>query len=344
MKLLHTSDLHLGNSLGGVDRDDEFLEFFEYLKDVIEKEKIDILLVSGDIFDYYYPSSSAVKLYYDFLMNIKRLVKKVIIIGGNHDSPKHLIAPKEILKFLDIIVVSGADNDFKEIIEFDDFVIVAIPFLRESILKKFSDNFVDAFRKIYQISTHKRAIAMGHFNVLNAKRSSERDIYIGKIEGVPVDVFEGYDYVALGHIHKHQELKKGVVYSGSPLKFSFSEGKKKLVIVDTNNFGYKVIDVPVFREFYSLKGSFEEIRDKIKTLKSHSFVEIELNEIVNSLYLDELKRDDLNLVKIKMPYKRVSRNLDIKKFDVMEFIDEIFKDDKDLDEIKKVIKELNEDN
>jgi exonuclease SbcD len=342
MKILHTSDLHIGHTVNGIDRSDEFKKAFKWLYETIEKEKVDVLIISGDVFDVYFPSTQAVGLYYDFLLNLKTMVQKVVIIGGNHDSPKHLKAPKEILKYLDVIVVSGAEDDYKEIIEFDDFEIVAVSFLREHILKKFDVDMIEAFKKIYKRKSQKKLIATGHLTVHGSEvGSSEREIYIGKIESVPSGVFEGYDYVALGHIHKPQEIKKGIVYSGSLLQLGFNENyQKKVVLLETQNMEYKFLDVPKFREFYSLKGSFEEVREKIEHLEEKSFVEIELNEIVSSLSLDELRRDDLFITKINMPFKRLNSNISLKTVSPEEFIKEIFKDDEDLDEMLEIVKKL----
>ncbi len=342
MKILHTSDLHIGHSIGGFDRYDEFKMFFEWLLEVIKKEKIDILIISGDIFDVYFPSNEAVALYYDFLVKLRGVLKKVIIIGGNHDSPKYLKAPKEILKFLDIVVVSGANDDFKEVIEFDDFEIVAVSFLREGILKKFDSDIVEAIKKIYSHKSDKKLITTAHFTVYGSEVSSERDIYIGKIESVPSSVFEGYDYVALGHIHKPQEIKKGVIYSGSPLQLSFNENyQKKIVVLDTDTMEYKFVDVPKFREFYSLKGGFEYIKEEIGKIKKDSFVEIELDEMVSSIELEKLRENDLKIVKIKMPFKEILRDeIKIKSITPVDFIKEIFKDDEDLDEILKIVDEI----
>jgi exonuclease SbcD len=333
MKILHTSDWHIGHNFFKIDRTKEFLQFFDWLEEVIKKENIDILLVSGDIFDVYFPSNEAIKLYYDVLLKFRHL-KKVVIVGGNHDSYKTLKSAKEILKLLNIIVVSGAEDDFCEVIEFDNFNIVAVSYLREGILRKID------LKTLYQsnINPNKKNIATAHLSVYGAQfGDSEREI--GSLESVPSSVFEGYDYVALGHIHKPQEVDKNIVYSGSVLSLNFSETyTKKVVILDTDTMEYKFINIPKFREFIKLKGSFDEIKQKIQSLPKDSFVDIELTEVVSSFDLEKLYRDDIFIVKKTMPYTEITQ--EIKNIDIDNIIDDLFKDDSDYQEIKSIIKEI----
>ena len=317
MKILHTSDWHIGHNFFKVDRSDEFREFFNWLIQAIQNENIDILLISGDIFDTYNPSNEALRLYYDFLNEIKDIVKKVIIIGGNHDSVKTLLAPKEILKVLDIVVVSGSSEDYCEI-------------LKEDIKSLYSS----------KIDKSKKNIALGHLTIHGAKfGESEREI--GGLESIPSTIFDGYDYVALGHIHKPQIIDKHIVYSGSPLSLNFSENyTKKVVILETDTFEYNFLDIPKFRDFIRLKGSFEEIKNQILEIPSQSFVEIELDEVVSSFDLDELDRDDIYILKKKIPYKEIIKKTTKTNLTSKDLIEEIFGDDEDYEEIKKIIERV----
>lgn len=344
MKILHTSDLHIGHTFFTIERLDEHKRLFEWLKKTIELENIDVLIVSGDIFDTYYPSAAALKLYYDFLHSIKNLVKKVVITGGNHDSPKTLMAPGSILKELDIEVVSGADGDCVRVVEFEDFRIVAVSYLREGILARWGDDYVAAIKEIY--SRHlgdKPSMAMAHFTVYGSRcGESEREIYVGSVEGVPSHVFDGYGYVALGHIHRPQEVAEGIVYSGSPLQMGFDEDYgKKAVIIESGDFSYRFIDIPKFRDFIRIKGSYEEVSKRIGELRPKSFVEIELNEFVDSTALDRLRRDDLHIVKTVLPFTQIScEGIEVDRVTPVALVKEIFKDDDDLEELVRVVKRL----
>ncbi|NPA50463.1 MAG: exonuclease subunit SbcD, partial [Epsilonproteobacteria bacterium] len=105
MKIVHTSDLHIGHLINTIERESEFLELFDWLSQKINKLKPDAFIIAGDIFDQYFPSNSALELYYNFLLSLRDSVEKIIVVGGNHDSFKTLKAPKEILKLLNIVVV-----------------------------------------------------------------------------------------------------------------------------------------------------------------------------------------------------------------------------------------------
>jgi len=347
MKIIHTSDLHIGHSVNGIDRSEEFREFFEWFEKEVDSHRPDAVIVAGDIFDVYFPSNEAIKQYYDFLLSLKNKTKKVIIIGGNHDSFKTLKAPKDVLKYLDVVVVSGDEEDYFEFVEFDDFVVVAVSYLRENILKKYDDDLQKAIFKLYQEKLKeakekypdKKILATAHFSVSGASMGdSERDIYVGNIEFVSKDVFDGYDYVALGHIHRPQKITENIVYSGSPLALSFSENyTKKIVLIDEE---IKFIDVPKFREFVRLSGSFEEIKEEIKNYKD-AFIEIELNEMVDNVKIKELKENN-HIVKITLPYKKATKSFEKSKITPLEIAKKLF-DEEVLKEFIKIQKEIEDE-
>ncbi|NPA87286.1 MAG: exonuclease subunit SbcD [Epsilonproteobacteria bacterium] len=348
MKIIHTSDLHIGHSVNGIDRSEEFREFFEWFKNEVDSHRPDAVIVAGDIFDVYFPSNEAVRQYYDFLLSLKDKTKKVIIIGGNHDSFKTLKAPKDVLRYLDVVVVSGDEEDYCEFVEFEDFVIVAVSYLRENILKKYDEDLEKAIFKLYQEKLKeakekfpgKKIVTTAHFSVSGASMGeSERDIYVGNLEFVSKDVFEGFDYVALGHIHKPQKISETIVYSGSPLALSFSENyTKKIVLIDED---VKFIDVPKFREFVRISGSFEEVRQKVSKYQN-AFLEIELNEIIDSVKIKELKENN-HVVKLTLPYKKVEKKTIKSKITPYEIVKELFEDEKILNEFKAVQKEIEDE-
>jgi len=347
MKILHTSDLHIGHNFSGIDRSDEFDKFFEFLKETIQKENIDLFLISGDIFDVYFPSNSALKQYYDFLASIN---VKTIIVGGNHDSANTLKAPKELLNSMNIEVISGAEDDYLKIIELDEVVVVAIPFLREGILRKIDENLNVAIKTIYQNALkeakkyNKKVIATGHLTAYGSKiGDSEREIYVGNLESVGTEIFEGYDYVALGHIHKPQKIKENIYYSGSPLSLSFSENyQKSMILLDTISWAIQKIDVPKFREFVSLEGNFIEICEKLEELKNDSFVEINLSEIPSSSDLTDIRKINLNIhiIKIQIPYIQKEIKQEMQNLTPLNLIEEMIKDDEDIEEIIEIFKEI----
>jgi len=275
MKILHTSDWHIGRNLYARKRYEEFEAFLIWLSKFINNEKIDVLLVAGDIFDNTTPSNRAQELYYQFLNRVAvSNCRHIVIIGGNHDSPSFINAPKEVLSFLHVHVIGSAmenparevlvlkDNDLKE-----ELIVLAVPYLRdrdirlvepgESVKDK-EDKLIDGIRSHYQkvcdiaekenkrLDKQVPVIAMGHLFAAGGKLiegDGVRDLYIGSLARVRADIFPDIiDYVALGHLHVAQRVAglDNVRYSGSPVPMGFGEAlhKKKVLVVDFSNSGH----------------------------------------------------------------------------------------------------------
>jgi len=293
MKVLHTSDWHIGKQLHKIDLSEDLEMFFDWLIDTIQKEQIDLLLVSGDIFDQANPSQASFSQYYNFLKRMAKLDCKILLTGGNHDSPAVLNAPKQLLEILDIVMVGGAPDEIQELFfeyKKDDvnLVIAAVPFLkdkdiRKSVagesyedkidqirigLKNYFSNVNDYYKANY--GSHK-FIVMGHLFVQGAQSSdSEREIQIGNQAGVEESIFgDTSDYVALGHIHKPYSVggSNKIHYSGSPVSFSFSEkeDQKQINIINftTTQNEVQIIPVPKFRSLIAFEGTLVEVEKMI---------------------------------------------------------------------------------
>jgi DNA repair protein SbcD/Mre11 len=292
MRVLHTADWHLGASLGPHSRLTEQAHFLRWLAPTITDEKIDLLLVTGDIFDTANPPKEADRLYYEFLATVTRdRALQVIILAGNHDSVWHLSAPAELLSALGVRVIGAAPLAEQSAIDLGSCVVVALPFLRERDYTKATPGETPAEAQARAqrdlISYHETAISTGralagtrplivtgHLTVLGATTSdSERSALVGTIDAVGADLFTGADYVALGHLHRPQAVaqRETVRYSGSPLPLSFSEAKdeKSVVIFDAENgvvLKPRFIPVPVIRGLYRLRGSTEEILTSVEKM------------------------------------------------------------------------------
>jgi len=310
MKLLHTSDWHLGKDLYKHKRYDEYQQFLKWLLEIIEQEKIDTLLIAGDIFDTTTPSNKAQELYYRFLADASiRYCRNIIVIGGNHDSPSFLNAPKEVLKALNVFVIADAnDNIEDEIIVLKDenekpeAIVCAVPYLRERDIRRAesSENSFDKERAIAEgIKEHYNAvcataneirknssdssiplIATGHLFATGGKTSEKdgvRDLYVGSLGYVNASIFpEFVDYAALGHLHIPQIVGgvETIRYSGSPLQMSFGEksGNKSVVVVDfsAEETDVSLVSVPTFQRLEQINGDFETINSKIEKLKKEN--------------------------------------------------------------------------
>lgn len=302
MKILHTSDWHLGASLHGQKRYDEFDAFIKWFLELLKERNIDILIISGDIFDTAISTNRAHKQYYDMLMGAKKVVRHIVVTGGNHDSPSFLNAPVSLLKTLGIHIIGSAPiNPEDGVISLCDAdgsleaIICAVPYLRSRDIdmkddeeisreERFSKGVAAYYEDVYKIAVNRRGksggqaplFATGHLYATGATEADKDRIkegYVGNLSSVSVEDFIfGFDYVALGHIHTAQKVggRDNVRYSGSPLTMSFSEaGREKKLIEITFSEGtldIEEIAVPVFYKLIKLTGDMAELRSQVKEL------------------------------------------------------------------------------
>ena len=307
MKLLHTSDWHLGRALYGRKRYEEYEAFLDWLAACIESEDIDVLLVAGDVFDNSTPSNYAQELYYRFLCRVAASPRRhIVVTAGNHDSPSFLNAPRELLKFLNIHVVGCASaSPEEEVIVIDGpdheplLIVCAIPYLRDRDIRtaeagesledkerKIIDGIRAHYRGVYEAAEGKRSelkktvpiVAMGHLYTAGGQTvdgDGVRELYIGSLLKVGRDVFpESIDYLALGHLHIPQTVGGSdfIRYSGSPLPIGFGEAaqEKSVVLVEFSDEEPKVANIPVprFQELKTLRGDWQAIARDIDELRS----------------------------------------------------------------------------
>jgi len=305
MKILHTSDWHLGSSLCGHKRYEEFEDFFYWLDDLIKTEEIDAVLVSGDIFDTGTPGTRALELYYRFLNSITAVPGlQAIITAGNHDSPSLIDAPQALLKHLRIHVFgSVTKHPEDEIVEIksrngrESLIVCAVPYLRdrdirlsepgESIedkTRKLEEGVQAHYREVIGLAQEKRQhtednvpiVAMGHLFVSGGKTvegDGVRELYVGNLARIRGEsLAEGIDYFALGHLHLPQKVagRDTLRYCGSPIPLGFEDAlqQKEVAIVEfgTRAPVVRTMPVPKFREIRILKGDLEEIGHKIGAL------------------------------------------------------------------------------
>ncbi|WP_299156213.1 exonuclease subunit SbcD [uncultured Christiangramia sp.] len=313
MKIIHTADWHIGKKLHKHDLSEDFDLFINWLTKFIEDKKVDLLLISGDIFDLANPSSEARRQYYRALIRLQKLNCKIIATGGNHDSPAMLDAPQEIMRALDLSVIGGLPQDLGEVIipvknksGETELVVAALPYLRDADLRSGEqasnhEDRIEAIRLgIERVFTEAAAlcqqkypgipaIAMGHLFTAGIESSeSERDIQIGNLAAFRASQFGNYyEYLALGHIHKPQRVsaEKPVFYSGSPFPLSFSEraDEKRILLLDTNtSYEPESITIPSFRKLIKLSGNLSDLELKLNSLEHNSslksLIEVDLVE------------------------------------------------------------------
>lgn len=302
MRLIHTSDWHLGRLRNGKSFEQTHNLFFKWLIDFINQNKVDLLLVSGDIFDNPYPSTNVLSFYYKILFELSQThLKKIIITGGNHDSASVLNAPKEILDRINISVIGGMPENLEQsIIEVESngvcrAIVCAVPFLREKDLRKsvvgndvetkkteIAQAIANLYNAIYEkakIMNKKNVpiIAMGHLFVsdVNSFSEKEMELFIGGLQQLSLNQLpKEFDYFALGHIHRPTIVggMENIRYSGSPIKLNFSEktNSNVIILVDTAENTIETIEVPIFRDLVKFQGTFKEVSEAIAEFKSKS--------------------------------------------------------------------------
>ena len=279
MKFLHLGDLHIGKNVNGFSMLEEQKFALRQAIDLILCKNIDFVLISGDIFDKPVPSVSALEVFNDFLCEISSLDKKIYIISGNHDNLDRISYLSDILKKSNIFISKAFDGE----IEFYDFDlktrIYLLPYLYPAIIRKYFpdvaiSNYNDAISVLInntKLDNKKTNIILAHQFVLGNKdaiTSDSEEKTLGGVDIVDYNIFSGFDYCALGHLHCPQKVGVDKIrYCGSLLKYSFSEisQKKKFTIVEIDenkNVSFEFEEIKFVRDFAEYKGYFEEFLDE----------------------------------------------------------------------------------
>lgn len=319
----------------GKSRVEEHKAFLSWLKATIEEKQIELLLVSGDIFETGTPPNYALELYYNFLKQLssKKSLKTTIITAGNHDSVSTLKAPKQLLEALNVHVVVNGDEDENIIIPIkeDDetkVIVCAVPFLRDSVIRQslgaetVSDKeklandgiksyYENAYKKAKELNSNAPIIAMGHLTTVGSRTSeSERDIYIGGTLDIGGDYLGSlFDYVALGHLHINQTVGSNHVrYSGSPIPLSFSESKntqKVNLVTIKESVEVEELEIPLKRKLQVIKGNLETIIDELKKVEDKTtWIEVHIKDdnpmFANTQIREEATKLDLTILAVKI--------------------------------------------
>lgn len=283
MRVLHTSDWHLGRSFHGVDILDHHREFIDWLVTYVESERIDLVIVAGDVYDRAVPSLAAVGVWEDAVVRLTRTCP-VLVTSGNHDSPTRLGFAGALLANAGLHLRTSLSSIADPLVVADDDVTLAVyglPYLepdlhREALDAERSHTAVlqAAMRRVRDDLASRqgvRSIVAGHAFITGGGDAvvsdSERDLRVGGIGDAPAGVFDGVDYVALGHLHGAQAVVDPTVrYSGSPLAFSFSEQHhvKSVTVLDvpaTGPISVTLVPTPVPRPLTTLTGTLQEVLD-----------------------------------------------------------------------------------
>lgn len=315
MKIIHTSDWHLGNSFHQFNREEEFLDFFKQLRQIVSEEQPDALLVSGDIFDTVAPSNAVVSIYNRELLALQQEnpEMQVIITAGNHDSPSRLASAGVLWKEFRVTVVGSPERN-EEGINMEKLLIpirrkeriigwvLAVPYIHESSFPQVEpDGYVERVRAFYgrllECVNQKREagqpiIAMGHLALSNSDLTGHDSSMKGNMVCVSADIWaKGFSYVALGHIHRPQHVGFPFVrYSGSVIPMSFDEKYEHSVTVvefdgeQMTKVRQRIINAPIeICDVPEEPAPFEEVKEALKAFPSDKAAYIRFNVLIDDV-------------------------------------------------------------
>lgn len=299
MRILHTADWHLGHRLYEQDRTEEHAAALQWLLELIDREKVDVVIIAGDVFDLANPSNRAKELYYEFLGGLnKSQAKAAVVVGGNHDSPGLLDAPRSLMRAMNLHVIGAARTQVQDQVvklswedagKPQELVVAAVPYLRERDVRStdrgelIDDRMAGIrsgiqahFEAIAEAAVEARShdgvpiLATGHLFVGSAKDEEGKKSHIYQADENNIDAgrFPScFDYVALGHVHRAQRIDglDHVQYCGSLVPLTFVEGQRdrSVSLVELTAAGegvtYQRIPVPRTRPLLRLRGTMEEV-------------------------------------------------------------------------------------
>lgn len=281
MKIMHLSDLHIGKKVNEYSMLQDQIYILKEILRIIDNEKVETVIIAGDVYDRSLPPNEALELFDEFLYQLSSRNVNVFVISGNHDSPERISYGGRMMTENKIFLSPVYDGNVKPISLNDDYGEVnfyMLPFIRPADIRRYFpdeniENYTDAVKVAIDnmnVDFSERNILITHQFVTGAELSESEDIIVGGTDNVSGEVFDGFDYVALGHIHREQTVgKDNIRYCGTPLKYSFSEAKhiKSVTILDfrdKENIEYSKIPLTPLRDMREIRGTYDEL-----TLKSN---------------------------------------------------------------------------
>lgn len=369
MKFIHLSDLHIGKTILEQSLIEDQSYMLNQIIEIIKEEKIDAVLIAGDIYDRSVPSSEAVNLLDEFLNNlIKKIKVKVFIISGNHDSKERLNFGSRIFENDGLYIQTSYDGFIRNVSledEYGKLNIYMMPFVKPADVKNYFEEEIngydDAFRKIMDkedVNQKERNIILTHQFITAGNSEPEKceseTLVLGGTENVDISNFDKFDYVAIGHIHGPQRIGRDTArYSGTMLKYSFSEvnHKKSVVIIDfkeKENLEYKLVPLKPLRDMRVIEGPIEEL------LKEENYKGTNLEDFIRAIITNEepvydaigqIRKIYPNTLRLDIKNSKSAQNLEsdftkidnIKQKDELELFDEFFEfqNNVNLNEIQK---------
>ena len=293
MKFVHISDLHLGKKLHQLSLLEDQRYILKEIINIVEREQADGILIAGDIYDKIYPSAEAVALFDSFLVELAKAGRKIFVISGNHDSPERIAFLGRLTSLAGVYLSPVYNGQIDRITledEFGPLNLFLLPFIKPVHVRHFYpeeeiSDYTQAIQLIIRqmrLDKGERNLLVAHQFVTGAIRSESEEISVGGLDNVAAGVFKDFDYVALGHLHRPQSVtEKKIRYSGTPLKYSFSESEdnKSITIVELKEKGRVEINTAALsplRDVIKLQGTFLQLMERGQKEKTEDYVQITL--------------------------------------------------------------------
>lgn len=298
MKFMHISDLHLGKRVHQFSMIEEQKYILGKILEIAKEEEIDAVLIAGDVYDKIYPSAEAVSVFDSFLVSLAKENMGVFVISGNHDSPERIAFLGQLTRKAGVYlspVYQGEVEPIELEDEFGKVHIYLLPFIKPVHVRHFFPeetitNYTEAMQVVVKhmnLNKTERNILVAHQFVTGAKRCESEEITVGGLDNIEATVFADFDYVALGHIHRPQNMSSEKIrYSGTPLKYSFSESqdKKSVTVIEVREKGEvetKEILLKPLHDMLKIRGSFMEV------MNPANFPEVNTDSFLHITLLDE---------------------------------------------------------
>lgn len=333
MRILHLADLHLGKKVNGFNMiEDQAFAMKEIVK-VVDEEAVDVVVIAGDIYDQSVPSSESMGVFDDFLTSLRKLDIKIIMVAGNHDSVERLSFASRLMTNSEIYISKPFKNTIEKVVLEDGYGEInfyLMPFLKPIYVKAYHEDVkIDDFQTAINLVTKnidldesKRNVMISHQFIIGAEQSDSEELYLGGSEAISIDTYEGYDYVALGHIHKKQSFRDGKIrYPGSLLKYSKSEVNysKALTIVDMKEKGQvEIVEKQInnLRDMRIIEGYFEDIIEHAPAdLHKEDYVHINLFD-EDQVFDAQSRLRDIYPNLMSLMYSNMQQMLDVESIDI----------------------------
>jgi len=373
VKIIHLADLHIGKRVNEFSMIDDQKYILNQILEIIDKEKPDAVIIAGDVYDKQVPSIEAVELLDSFISDISKRKTTTFIISGNHDSAERLAFGSSLMAMGKIYISPVYNGKISKYTLKNDFVsanFYLLPFVKPSHVKRFFpdkkiESYTDAIKVVIdnlKLDTSEINILIAHQFVTGASRTESEEISVGGLDNVDASVFEDFDYVALGHIHRPQKIgTERIRYCGTPLKYSFSEvnDTKSVSIIEINSkedFNLRMIPLIPKRDMRKIRGTYEELTTKTsyENTNTDDYIHITLTDEFNVAdAIQKLRVIYKNIMKLEYDNMRTREsrkiNLDdmvIENKNPLEIFSEFYKlqNNKEMnDEQKEIIKKIMEE-